>query len=102
MFNMRNTDPQNLPAGPPQDRLWTEDDLSAFTGFRSVSKRIVRHPNFPSPVPLLMQVRRWRCSDVNAWVNHLCDSPSADPSIENSTTPKFELTGIDHLLEAHA
>lgn len=61
MINMRNTDPQNLPAGPPQDRLWTEDDLSAYTGFRSVSELIARHPNFPSPVICEVFATRW-CS----------------------------------------
>ncbi len=99
MILMRNPSPENLPAGPPQDRLWTEDDLSAYMGFRSVSELIARHPNFPSPVPLLMQGRRWRCADVIAWVNHLCDTPSVEPPVENNAAPEFDLTGIDQLLE---
>jgi predicted DNA-binding transcriptional regulator AlpA len=98
---MRNTNPQNLPAGPPQDRLWTEDDLSAYMGFRSVSELIARHPNFPSPVPLLMQGRRWRCADVIAWVNHLCDNPNAEPPVQDNVIPLIVLTDIaKHLEEA--
>jgi hypothetical protein len=42
----RNT-PQHLPAGPPQDRLWTVDDLSAYLGFLSVSDAPSNAPRFP-------------------------------------------------------
>jgi predicted DNA-binding transcriptional regulator AlpA len=96
---MRNTTSPDRPAGPSQDRLWTEDDLAVFLGFRSVSDLIGRHSDFPAPVPLLMHGRRWRPSDVVAWVNQLCDNPGATPSSEGNDIPALDLTAINELLE---
>ena len=58
--------------GPPTDRLWADDDVAAYVGFRSIDELIARHPDFPAPVPLGMQGRRWRPSDVIAWIDQLC------------------------------
>jgi len=96
---MRNTTTQDLPAGPSQDRLWTEDDLAVFLGFRSIGELISRHPDFPAPVPLLMHGRRWRPSDVVAWVNHLCDSTGPTSYSKGNTIPALDLTSIHELIE---
>ena len=96
---MRSTAQEVIPAGPPQDRLWTEEDLAVFLGFRSISELINRHSNFPTPVPLLMQGRRWRPSDVISWVNHLCDIPGPTSPNEARAIPNFDITTINQLLE---
>jgi len=60
--------------GPPTDRLWGDDDVAAYVGFRSIDELIARHPDFPRPVPLDMQGRRWRPRDVSDWIDRLCAS----------------------------
>ena len=65
--------------GPPTDRLWGDDDVAAYVGFRSVDELIARHPDFPAPVPLGMQGRRWRPSDVSNWIDQLCASTPSSP-----------------------
>ena len=63
--------------GPPSDRLWDDEDVAAYIGFRSIDELIARHPAFPRPVPLGMQGRRWRPADLVAWIDELCGAPGA-------------------------
>jgi predicted DNA-binding transcriptional regulator AlpA len=96
---MRNTTEESPHPGPPQDRLWTEEDLAIFLGFRSIGELINRHSDFPRPVPLLMQGRRWRSSDVVSWVNHLCDNPGSTPASDETVIPDIDINTINQLLE---
>ena len=94
----------DLPAGPPQDRLWTEDDLAFFFGFRSVGELISRHPDFPNPVPLQMKGRRWRPIDVIAWVDNLCDDDGRGritdgENLDLIEVPALEMDTITELLQ---
>lgn len=95
---MRNTTSEEFPAGPPQDRLWTENDLAQFLGFRSVGELINRHSDFPASVPLRLQGRRWRPSDVVAWVDHLCDGTTPTPTSADDI-PVLDITSLTQLLE---
>lgn len=74
-------------SGPPTNRLWDEDDLAAYVGFRSIDELMARHPDFPSAVPLGMQGRRWRPGDIIEWIDHLCSKRAVAPS-QSVTTPK--------------
>lgn len=65
--------------GPPTNRLWGDEDVAAYVGFRSVDELIARHPDFPAPVPLGLQGRRWRPSDVIDWIDQLCASTPNSP-----------------------
>ncbi len=89
--------------GPPSDRLWDDEDVAAYIGFRSIDELIARHPRFPRPVPLGMQGRRWRPGDVVAWIDELCGapgtpsgpiagSPGAGGSIAASKVPAFDIS----------
>jgi hypothetical protein len=93
---MRNITNDN-PTGPPQDRLWTEDDLALFFVFKSISELIERHPDFPAPLPLHMRGRRWRPTDVLTWANGLSHSPNRKAS--QSAIPAFDITSISDLLQ---
>ena len=93
---MRNTTNDN-PTGPPQDRLWTEDDLALFFVFKSVGELIERHPDFPSPLPLRIRGRRWRPCDVLTWANSLTLNPNHEG--KRPTIPAFDISTIANLLE---
>jgi hypothetical protein len=93
---VRNTTNDN-PTGPPQDRLWTEDDLALFFVFRSVGEPIERHPDFPSPLPLRIRGRRWRPCDVLTWANSLTPSPNYEG--KRPAIPAFDISTIANLLE---
>jgi len=93
---MRNTTNDN-PAGPPQDRLWTEDDLALFFVFKSVGELIERHPDFPAPLPLRIRGRRWRPSDVLTWANGL--SESHVHAGDRPIIPAFDISTITDLLQ---
>jgi len=93
---MRNTTNEN-PAGPPQDRLWTEDDLALFFVFKSVGELIERHPDFPAPLPLRIRGRRWRFCDVLAWANGLTQGPV--PEGNQPPVPAFDISTITDLLQ---
>ena len=68
--------------GPPTNRLWGDDDVAAYVGFRSVDELIARHPDFPAPVPLGMQGRRWRPRDVSDWIDQLCAPTPSSPKTQ--------------------
>jgi predicted DNA-binding transcriptional regulator AlpA len=80
--------------GPPSNRLWEDEDIAAYVGFQSIEELIARHPDFPQPVPLVMQGRRWRPSDVIDWIDRLCnetlDAPAraARPSTDRRPAKK--------------
>ena len=75
--------------GPPTNRLWGDDDVAAYVGFRSIDELIARHRDFPTPVPLGMQGRRWRASDVIAWIDQLCA-----PTPSTVATPRQRSTSV--------
>ena len=85
------------PAGPPQDRLWTEDDLATYFVFKSVGELIERHPDFPAALPLRIRGRRWRPADVIAWSNAL--SASSSHRLKQTEIPVFDISTITDLLE---
>lgn len=65
-------DPTYSPApAPPLGRLWDDDDIAAFTGFRSIDELVARNPAFPAALDLGMQGRRWHPQDVYDWVERL-------------------------------
>jgi predicted DNA-binding transcriptional regulator AlpA len=66
--------------GPPTNRLWEDEDIAAYVGFQSIEELIARHPDFPQPVPLVMQGRRWRPSDVTDWIDQLCNETLDAPA----------------------
>ena len=67
---------------PPLGRLWDDDDVAAFTGFRSIDELIARNPAFPAPLDLGMQGRRWHPQDVYDWVESLRTAPRATRGAE--------------------
>ena len=73
--------------GPPTNRLWDEDDVAAYVGFRSIDELMARHPDFPTTVPLGMQGRRWRPADIIEWIDHLCSERAVTPT-PAQTAPK--------------
>lgn len=75
--------------GPPTNRLWDEDDVAAYVGFRSIDDLIARHPEFPSAVPLGMQGRRWRPGDIIEWIDHLCSECTVAPD-QSDIAPKTQ------------
>ena len=93
---MRNITNDN-PTGPPQDRLWTEDDLALFFVFKSVGELIERHPDFPPPLPLRIRSRRWRPCDVLTWANGLAPTPTHEG--KRPAIPAFDISTITDLLE---
>jgi hypothetical protein len=93
---MRNITNDN-PAGPSQDRLWTEDDLALFFVFKSVGELIGRHPDFPAPLPLRIRGRRWRLIDVLAWANGLTVSSTHEGM--QAAIPAFDISTISDLLQ---
>jgi hypothetical protein len=103
-------DPTYVPhPGPPVSRLWDDDDIAAFTGFRSIDELIARHPDFPAPVPFQMHGRRWRPADIVRWVDALCEDPSAGaaaPAVSSTKRlplkplppiPDFDITTVPEL-----
>lgn len=93
---MRNTTNEN-PAGPPHDRLWTEDDLALFFVFKSVGELIERHPDFPAPLPLHIRGRRWRPADVIAWANDITQVHV--PEGNQLAIPPLDISTIADLLQ---
>lgn len=75
--------------GPPTNRLWWNDDDAAYVGFRPVDELFARHPDFPAPVPLGVQGRRWRPRDVIAWIDQLCA-----PTPSTAATPRQRSTSV--------
>ena len=87
--------------GPPVNRLWDEQDVAAFVGFRSIDELVARHPSFPATVPLAMQGRRWRPGDVVAWIDRLCadiEEPAQSTERVVTRTPEFDVSAIADLL----
>ena len=71
------TDDYQTRCGPPTNRLWDDNDIAQYTGYRSIDELRARHPDFPRPVPLGMQGNRYRPTDVEAWINGLCSKASS-------------------------
>ena len=74
--------------GPPTNRLWGDEDVAAYVGFRSVDELIARHPGFPDPVPLDMQGRRWRPCDVIDWIDQLCAPTPSSPKAQHQKSKR--------------
>ncbi len=66
-----------------------DDDVAAYVGFRSIDELIARHPDFPAPVPLGLQGRRWRPRDVIAWIDQL-----RAPTPRTATAPRRRSTSV--------
>jgi len=89
--------------GPPVNRLWTTDDLAAYSGFASVDELIARNPTFPPPQELKMQGRRWRPSDVIAWFEALSSAePTADVVTMPTPAPTYDPTALFERLHGQA
>lgn len=60
-----------LPPRPPlHERLILAKELTAILGvsIRTLDRWLARHPSFPRPCETLGRVRRWRHSDIDAWI----------------------------------
>jgi hypothetical protein len=69
---------QLLPA-PPLGRNWTDADVCAFHGFRSI-ELLMKMPGFPTPLPYPMKGRRWRPEDHITFRDRLMEPrPFPDP-----------------------
>jgi len=85
--------------------LWDDDDIAAFTGFRSIDELIARHPDFPAPVPFQMRGRRWRPADIASWVDALCEDGPVASSTKRSPLkplppiPEFDITTVPELCQ---
>jgi predicted DNA-binding transcriptional regulator AlpA len=88
---------------PPVNRLWTTDDLAAYSGFASVDELIARNPTFPPPLELKMQGRRWRPADVIAWFDALSSAvPAADVIDMPPSAPIYDPTALCERLHGQA
>lgn len=94
--HMSSTSIETL-AGPPQNRLWTEQDIATYFVFKSASELIERHPDFPPPLPLHIRGRRWRPSDVLEWANRLASGP--DPERAKPAIPEFDISSFTNMQE---
>jgi predicted DNA-binding transcriptional regulator AlpA len=75
--------------GPSTNRLWEDEDIAAYVGFQSIDELIARHSDFPKPVPLGMQGRRWRPCDIFHWIDRLC-SGDIDTTAPSTTASKTQ------------
>jgi predicted DNA-binding transcriptional regulator AlpA len=86
----------DIPASPPEGRLWTVNDLVLYFSVKTIGDLIKRHPDFPSPLPLRTRDRRWRPCDVIAWTNNLVLNP--ENAEMRNTIPEFDISTIADLL----
>ena len=86
----------DIPASPPEGRLWTVNDLVLYFSVKTVGDLIKRHPDFPSPLPLRTRDRRWRPCDVIAWTNNLVLNPEIAEM--RNPIPEFDISTIADLL----
>ena len=92
--SMEQTDIYVPAAAPPIGRLWTDADVLAFHQRRSI-QRLMQEPDFPRPLAMEIQGRRWHPSDHFEYAERLRHTSAEITSGVPDTEPDGSLPEMD-------